>query len=145
MLVLAVLILSLVVFRALGFAGIAAFASWHASARDAMAVMLFFTASAHFTSMRDDLVRMTPPWVPWPGVIVYFTGICEIAGGIGLFVPGLYHAAGIALIVFFLAVLPANIHAAKSGVTLRGRPATALLLRVPMQVLFIAWAWWSTR
>jgi len=75
MLVLAVLILSLAVFRALGFAGITAFTSWHTSARDAKAVMLFFTASAHFTSMRDDLVR----------------------------------------------------------------------LRIPMQVLFIAWAWWSTR
>jgi hypothetical protein len=32
----------------------------------------------------------------------------------------------------------ANIHAARAGVTLRGRPATNLWLRIPMQILFIA-------
>jgi len=121
------------------------FASWHAAARDAMAIMLFFTASAHFTAMRRDLVRMAPPWVPWPSAMVYFTGICEIAGALGLLVPGLARAAGICLIVLFLALLPANIHASKAGITLRGKPATALLFRIPVQFLFIAWAWWSTR
>ena len=144
MLVLAVLIISFLLFRTLGFAGISVFASWHASARDALAVMLFFTGSAHFTGMRRDLIRMTPPWVPWPSAMVYFTGICEIAGAVGLLVPALSRAAGLCLIIFFLAILPANIHAAKAGITLRGKPATALMLRIPMQFLFIAWAWWST-
>jgi len=107
--------------------------------------MLFFTASAHFTSMKDDLVRMMPPWVPRPRVVVYFTGICEIAGAVGLLIPALNRAAGISLIVFFLAVLPANIHAARAGVTLRGKAATALRLRVPLQLLYIAWTCWSTQ
>ena len=138
-----VLIVSLFVFRALGLAGITALTSWHSSARDALAVMLFFTASAHFTSMKDELARMLPPWVPRPNVVVYFTGICEVAGAVGLLIPVLSHAAGISLIVFFLAVLPANIHAAKAGVTLRGKDATAVRLRVPLQLLFIGWTWWS--
>ena len=145
MLVFAVLIVSLLVLRGLGFAGISALASWHAAARGAMAVMLLFTAGAHFTSMKDDLARMTPPWVPHPLAMVYFTGICEIAGALGLLIPILCRAAGIALMLFFLAVLPANIHAAKAHVTLRGKAATPLLLRIPLQLLFIAWAWWSTR
>jgi len=145
MLVLAVLLISFLLFRTLGFAGIPLFASWHASARDALAVMLLFTAAAHFTSMRRDLIRMTPPWVPWPSAVVYFTGLCEIAGAVGVLVPGLCRAAGLCLIVFFLAIAPANIHAARAGITLRGKPATALILRIPMQFLFIAWAWWSTR
>jgi len=105
--------------------------------------MLFFTASAHFTSMKDDLVRMIPPWVPRPRFVVYFTGICEVAGAVGLLIPVLRHVAGISLIVFLLAILPANIHAARAGVTLRGKAATALWLRVPFQLLFIAWTWWS--
>jgi uncharacterized membrane protein len=70
---------------------------------------------------------------------------CELAGAIGLVIPETRRAAGIALILFFIAVLPANIHAARAGVTLRGRPATPLWLRVPMQILFIFLAWWSTR
>jgi uncharacterized membrane protein len=145
MLILLVLIISILVFRGLGFAGVPSLASWPAAARDGLAVMLLFTASAHFTSMKEDLIRMTPSWVPKPRAMVFFTGLCEIAGAIGLLVPSLQRAAGIALIIFFMALLPANIHAARAGVTLRGRPPTPLWLRVPMQILFIVLAWWSTR
>jgi len=95
--------------------------------------------------MKEDLIRMTPQWVPRPRAMVFFTGLCEIAGAIGLVIPMTRRAAGIALILFFIAVMPANIHAAHAGVTLRGRPATALWLRLPMQILFIVLAWWSTQ
>lgn len=74
---------------------------------------------------------------------LYFTGLCEIAGAIGLLVPRTRRAAAWALIVLFLAILPANIHAALSGVTLRGAPATPLVIRVPMQAIFIALTWWA--
>jgi uncharacterized membrane protein len=77
--------------------------------------------------------------------MVFFTGLCEFAGAIGLVIPETRRAAGIALILFFIAVLPANIHAARAGVTLRGRPATPLWLRIPMQILFIVLTWWSTQ
>ena len=145
MLPLFVLILSLAVFRTLGLVGLPLFATWHASARWALAVMLFFTASAHFTSMKEDLVRMTPRWVPRPRTMVYFTGLCEIAGAVGLLVPTLTRIAGILLVLLFVALLPANVHASKARVTLRGKPATRLLLRTPIQILFIAWVWWSTQ
>ncbi len=145
MLVLVILIASILIFRGLGFAGAPAFASWSADVRDGLAVMLLFTASAHFMPMKEDLIRMTPRWVPRPRAMVFFTGLCEIAGAIGLVIPATRRAAGIALILFFLAVLPANIHAARAGITLRGRPATPLWLRVPMQILFIVLAWWSTQ
>jgi uncharacterized membrane protein len=145
MLVLIILVASILVFRGLGFAGAPAFASWSADVRDGLAVMLLFTASAHFTPMKEDLIRMTPGWVPWPRAMVFFTGLCEIAGAIGLLIPATRRAAGIALILFFIATLPANIHAARAGLTPRGRPATPLWLRVPMQILFIVLAWWSTR
>lgn len=107
--------------------------------------MLVFTGVSHFTFMKEDFVRMMPPWIPWPRATVYFTGVCEFAGAVGLLLPDFRRAAAYALIAFFLAVLPANIHAARAGVTLRGKPATSLLLRIPMQVLFIAIAFWSAR
>jgi uncharacterized membrane protein len=144
MLVLIVLVASILIFRGLGFAGAPAFASWSADLRDGLAVMLLFTGSAHFTPMKEDLIRMTPRWVPRPRAMVFFTGLCEIAGAIGLVIPETRRTAGVALILFFIAVLPANIHAARASVTLRGRPATPLWLRVPMQILFIVLAWWST-
>ena len=46
-------------------------------------------------------------------------------------------ASHVALIVMLVALFPANIRAAREGLTLRGRPATQLWLRAPMQILFI--------
>lgn len=145
MVVLFILVLSCLIFRGLGLAGISAFATWQASARDALSLMLVFTGVSHFTFMKEDFVRMIPPPIPWPRAMVYFTGVCEIAGAAGLLFSGFRVAAAYALIAFFVAVLPANIHAARAGITLRGKPATSLWLRIPMQILLIAIAFWASR
>ena len=116
------------------------------AARCALAAMLVFTGCAHFVPVvRDTMVRMVPPELPNPGAIVFLTGILEILGAVGLVIPQTRRGAGIALCFFFLAVLPANIHAAKAGILINGQPATALWLRIPIQFLFIWLAWWSTR
>jgi uncharacterized membrane protein len=143
--VLLILILSCLVFRGLGFAGISAFGTWQTSARDALSLMLVFTGVSHFTFMKEDFVGMIPPSIPWPRAVVHFTGVCELAGAVGLLLPDFRRAAAYALIAFFLAVLPANIHAARADVTLRGKPATNQWLRIPMQALFTAIALWSAR
>jgi uncharacterized membrane protein len=49
------------------------------------------------------------------------------------------------LIVLLIGMFVANVNAARKGVTLRGKPATPLWVRTPMQALFIALLWWSTR
>jgi len=46
-------------------------------------------------------------------VLVRLTGVCEILGGVGLLVPALQLAAALALIVFLVAVFPANAYAAR--------------------------------
>ncbi len=144
MTVLIILIAGILAFRGLGALGLDALASWPAATRFGLALMLVFTASAHFTRTREDLVRMTPPWVPRPKAMVAFTGICEILGAIGLLIPKVQRVAGMALVLLFVALLPANVHAAKAGLTLRGNPVTPLWLRIPMQVLFIGLTLWST-
>ena len=143
MILLVVLLGSLVVYRGVGALGVNAFGNWPAATRYALATMLVFTASAHFTKVKRDLVRMVPDWVPWPQAVVYFTGVGELAGALGLLLPSLRLAAGIALIAFFILVFPANAKAARSGVGMGGKAATPLWLRVPMQTLFIVLTWWS--
>ena len=122
---------------------IAGLRGWAPATRIGLAVMFCFTAAAHFNSMRGDMIRMVPPGVPYPELMVTFTGICEILGAIGLLVWRTRRVAAVALIVFLLAVLPANIHAAMSGATLRGQPPTPLAPRVALQALFIGLVWWS--
>jgi uncharacterized membrane protein len=145
MAVLFVLIAGILTFRGIGALGIDALASWPAATRYGLALMLFFTASAHFTRMKEDLLRMTPPWVPRPRAVVTLTGICEILGAVGILLPSVQRLAGLALIALFVCLLPANVHAARAGLTLRGKPVTALWLRVPLQLVFIGLTWWSTQ
>jgi uncharacterized membrane protein len=143
MAVLVVLGVALVLARIAGGMGIKPLDSWPAAVRVGLAAMLLFTSVAHFGSLRHGLARMIPPGVPSPMGMVYFTGLCEIAGAVGLLVPRTRRAAAAALIVFFLAILPANIHAARAGLSLAGNPVTPLAVRIPIQVLFIALTWWA--
>lgn len=143
MAVLVVLGAALVLARLAGALGVRALDSWPAAVRIGLAAMLLFTSVAHFGSLRHDLARMVPPEVPSPMAMVYFTGLCEIAGAVGLLVPRTRRVAAWALIAFFVAVLPANIHAARAGLTLAGTPVTPLAVRIPVQILFIALTWWA--
>jgi uncharacterized membrane protein len=139
--VLIVLFGSLLIFRLLGFAGVTAFSTWLSCARIALAAMFLFTAVSHFAPMRRDLIAMVPPSLPRPDVLVFLTGIAELAGAVGLLVPSVRFWAALLLILLLVAMLPANISAARRDLRLRGRPATPLWIRVPMQLLFVAWAW----
>jgi hypothetical protein len=64
MLPLVVLVGSFLLCLGLGSVGLAAFAGWQSSPRFALMVMFLVGASAHFTRLRADLVRMVPPVSP---------------------------------------------------------------------------------
>jgi uncharacterized membrane protein len=145
MLVLIVLLVAWVAFRAIGAAGVHSLASWRDSARYALVVMFIFTATAHFNRMKHDLAQMIPSYFPRPLLIVYITGVLELLGAVGLAQPEFRRLAGICLIALLVGMFIANVKAAQRVVTLRGKPPTPLWLRAPMQILFIALLWWSTR
>jgi uncharacterized membrane protein len=138
-----VLVLATLLARIAGRLGVMALRDWAAATRVGLAVMFCFTAAAHFNNMRGDLIRMVPPAIPNPGFMVTLTGICEILGAIGLLVPRTRRLAAAGLILLLIAVLPANVHAALSGVTLRGAPATPVIPRIALQIFLIALVWWS--
>jgi uncharacterized membrane protein len=137
-----VLVVATLLLRGLGALGVAAFDTWIESARVALALMFLFTASAHFTRMKDDLVRMVPPSFPNPRALVFATGVLEIVGAIGLLVPATRRLAAWGLALMLLALFPANVSAARHGLTLRGKPVPPLVLRLPIQLLFLAVTLW---
>jgi uncharacterized membrane protein len=142
MIVVFVLVGSAVLFRALGFFGVPFFATWRDSTLCALTVMFCFTGISHFGSARVEIEKMVPPWVPSPQRIVMWTGILEILGAVGILIPETRFVAGICLIAFLVAVFPANIHAARTGATVAGRPATSLWVRTPLQaflIILVAW------
>ena len=93
MLVLIVLLVSWVVLRGIGAAGVHALGSWQDSARYALIVMFVFTATAHFNKMKHDLARMIPAYFPRPLLIVYITGVLELFVAAGLAAAGIPQAS----------------------------------------------------
>ena len=117
---------------------------WPDAVRVGLAIMFLFTATAHFNSMKHDLAAMIPPPLTGAMWLIYLTGVLEVAGAVGLLIPRFVLPAAWALIAMLVAMFPANVRAALKGVTLRGRPATALWLRTPLQAFWIAALWWSS-
>lgn len=111
---------------------------WRHALAVGLCVMFFVTASAHWGRRRTDLVRMVPPNLPSPGWIVTLTGFLEIIGACGLLIPWARPLAAVGLAILLVAMLPANIYAARAKLSLDGRPAMKSLYRIPLQLLFIA-------
>lgn len=132
-----VLTLTFVVLLALGRLSVPALSDWVICLRWSLAAMFLVTASAHFNSLRADLVRMVPSFVPWPELAVTLTGVLEVLGALGLVIPATARAASIGLTLLLVAMFPANVHAALADLELGGRPATPLVLRTLMQLLFL--------
>ena len=59
-----VLLVSVLVFRGLGALGVYVLSSWPAAARYGLTLMFLFTASAHFTKMKQELIQMVPEPLP---------------------------------------------------------------------------------
>lgn len=137
-----VMLAAILVARVAGALGLEALGSWREATRAGLAVMFIFTAVAHFNRMRPDLIRMVPARFPNPALLVTLTGLAELAGALGLLVPLVSRWAAIALAALLAALFPANVHAARAGLTLGGRPATRLVLRLPLQVIWIGLLCW---
>lgn len=141
---LVVMIVGLLGFRLMGELGmLTAGDSWTGALRYALAAMFLFTGASHFAPRtRPDLVRMVPPALPGPGLLVTITGVLEIAGAIGLLLPPFVNLAALLLGFLLMAMFPANIYAAQQSLTIGGRRATPLALRFPLQLFWIGALWW---
>jgi uncharacterized membrane protein len=132
-----VLLVSALLLRAIGMAGVSLFDSWTWCLRSGLAGMFLFTASAHWGKRRGDLIAMVPRVFPRPDLMVSVTGVLEILGGVGLLIPGVAPIAAACLAMLLIGLFPANVRAAREHLTIGGRPATALPLRALLQLVFI--------
>ena len=100
-----------------------------------------------FTHFVDPapFIRIVPPFLPAPLVLVYVSGFFEILGGLGLLWSRSRQWASWGLIALYLAVFPANINMAINEIQLEPGgeiPTWAMWIRLPLQAVFIALAWW---
>jgi len=90
-------------------------------------------------------VSIVPPYAPWPEFWVLFTGVCEIAGALGLLIPKLRRVAVWALIALTICVTPANLEMALHAERYPAIGAPILWLRMAFQPVLIWIIWWSSR
>lgn len=132
-----VLVISTLALRAVGAAGAGPLNNWAWCLRGGLALMFLLTASAHWGKQRGELIAMVPGFFQRPDLMVSVTGVLEILGAAGLWIPPVAPVASICLALLLIALFPANVRAARNHLTIGGRPATALPLRALLQLVFI--------
>jgi uncharacterized membrane protein len=95
---------------------------------------------------------IVPDYLPARLFLVYASGVCELALGVLLWFRRSQELAAWGLIALYVAVFPANVHMALHpdlplpGIADADRPgATALWLRLPLQLALLYWAYRYTR
>ena len=110
------------------------------------ALFFIFAGVLHFVA-DDKFASIVPPLLPFPFLIVWVTGLIEIALGVMILCPHFRARVGVIFGIYLLAVLPANIYMAMAGIPLGehlSSPA-ALWGRVALQFPLIALIYWATR
>ncbi|HEY5231395.1 MAG TPA: DoxX family membrane protein [Galbitalea sp.] len=111
--------------------------------RGAVAVIFLVMGVNHFRPRTARaMARIVPPCLRREGTLkpinlVYFTGACELLGGVGILTPWTRLAAAIALTVFLVAVFPANAYASQHPEKF-GRAAIPFWPRLIAQLALIA-------
>lgn len=106
----------------------------------------FILAGANHFVMPRAYERIVPPWLGGHARrIVQLSGLAEMAGGVGVFVPATRRLSGLGLIALLAAVFPANLYMARSPHEFPRIPRWALYARLPLQPLMMVWAWRATR
>ncbi|WP_130178991.1 DoxX family protein [Cryobacterium sp. SO1] len=111
--------------------------------RIVLAVAFVGAGISHFApAVQRTMSAMIPPRLRMRGLLsprnlVIFTGVCEIAGGIGLLVVSTRVTSSVALAVFLVAVFPANAYAARHKDRF-GAIAIPLVPRLLGQLVLIA-------
>lgn len=109
-----------------------------------LGILFVLAGIAHFVRP-DFYVAIMPPYLPWHLTLVYMSGFFEIALGVLVLIPKYAVLAAWSLIVLLVAVFPANMHMALNAELYPRFSPVTLWIRLPLQGVLIAWAYWFTR
>lgn len=108
------------------------------------AAIFIFGGIAHFTKV-DFYLSMMPDYLPYHLELVYISGAIELVLGALLLIPKYKTYSAYGIIALLVAVFPANIHMYLNAPDYPQMSETALIIRLPIQLLLILWAYAYTR
>jgi len=117
--------------------------TWRRPARIVLASLYLAAGLAHIF-VAPAFLKIVPNWLPHPALVVFATGLCEIAGACGLILSPTRRTAGAMLALYAACVYPANImHAVHDLSTGTGLGWAYHYPRLFVQPLICWWALWA--
>lgn len=114
-----------------------------AASKYLLAILMIGVGTLHFVR-HDFFIKIMPPYLPWHLELVYLSGFFEVVLGLLLLVPRFSRLAAWGIIALLIAVFPANIYLYQHQELLPASPMVHFL-RLPIQAVFIVWAYWHTK
>ncbi len=108
-----------------------------------LAILMIAAGTMHFVNS-EFFLKIVPPYLPLHKELVLLSGASEILLGVLLLVPRYSRLAAWGIIALLIAVFPANVYLYQNQDILPASPIIHLL-RLPLQGVFILWAYWHTR
>jgi uncharacterized membrane protein len=90
-------------------------------------------------------INLIPGWLPWHMELVYASGVVEIALGLALLLPAARRLAAWGIVLMLVVFPIVHIHMVANMHLYPNISPLLLWLRLPLQGVLIAWAWWYTR
>ena len=111
--------------------------SWHLYT---MAALYIIAGLMHFIKPKIYL-RIMPNYLPNHTLLVYLSGVIEIALGVGICLPQFHNFALCVIIGMLLAFLLVHIYMLKNKKASEDIPKWFVVLRIPLQFILMYWAY----
>jgi uncharacterized membrane protein len=108
-----------------------------------LAIFMIAAGIMHFVNPAFFL-KIMPPYLPLHRELVLVSGVFEVLLGILLLAPKTSRLAAWGIVALLIAVFPANLYLYQHQDILPASPVVHFL-RLPLQGVFILWAYWHTR
>lgn len=105
-----------------------------------MALLYILAGINHFRKP-EIYYKIIPPFLTNKKIINELSGLLEIMLGVYLFIPIFSNLAAISIMILLVLIFPANIYMLMDEKASLGIPKWILILRLPIQILLIFWAY----
>jgi uncharacterized membrane protein len=102
---------------------------------------LYFIAGINHLLHPQGYMNIMPPYIPFPKELVFLSGLVEIGCALLLLPSFSRKPAAWGIILLLIAVFPANIQMAINFYKENNSYLWLTLLRLPLQVLLLGWAY----
>lgn len=109
-----------------------------------MAVLYIAAGLNHFRDP-EFYTNIMPPYLPWHLGLVYASGVAEVVLGLMLLWRKTRAIAAWGILAMLLVFYMVHLHMLMHSELFPEVPVALLWVRMFLQVVLIAWAWWYTR